>query len=586
MADREFDAPFPRRGALFYLAIAGLIGVGLAVLLLGWIIPANVKSIDPLLLKKAAQNSRTIIDEGLRLVGSDRVGPAQLVLAAATGMGHTNTALLANAIADYQRRRPELAPWGGYDPQLEQVFNLRESALTATNQPIIPILIPEKNRATVARYLVSSKSGTVASIFETRAITNFAQFAPALGPGGQPLDATILMTALLSQSDHLAGTLAAEIKKLAEAAAKQPAQRQALEIFYLDLLSLGKRLNWLQIAELSKICPDTRTIHFFAEQAKTSPESFAVVYTAAIVSSVTDSGADTAPRPKQVAALVTRFGRTSVGDLSFALNTGIDALAELLRRQVPIRAAKSGTFEPLVSLSLNLPKTAVFLKLVCFLIGVSLMVHGISLLFPPPLGVVAAAPAMPLIRTGTLALGICILLVLASEPFLFTKGPRPEYQFEIAVPGSPPTPVSSPVKPTPTKPVMDITTIFSIVLFLLIQIFIYIVCLTKISEIDGQGVSPLLKLKLVENEENLFDTGLYVGIGGTAAALVLQVMNVIDANLLAAYSSNLLGIVGVALVKIRHVRPFKRKLIMEAAGETTPVTTPETAARAVGINAQ
>ena len=582
MADRDFDAPFPRRGALFYLAITGLIGAGLAVLVLGWIIPANVKSIDPLLLKKAAQNSRTIIDEGLRLVSGDRVGPAQLVLATATQVGHTNTALLANAIADYQRRRPELVPWGGYDPHLEQVFNLRESALTATNQPIIPILIPEKNRATVARYLVSSKSGTVASIFETRAITNFAQFAPALGPGGQPLDATILMTALLSHSDHLASSLAAEIKKLAEAAATQPAPRQALEIFYLDLLSLGKRLNWLQIAELFKICPDARTVHFFAEQAKTSPESFAVVYTAAIVG----SAADHSRHPDLVAALVNRFGRTAVSDLSFALGTGVDALAELLRRQVPIRAAKSATFDPLVALSLNLPKTAVFLKIVCFLIGVSLMVHGTSLLFPPTLGAAVAAPAIPIIRTATLTLGICILLVLASEPFLFTKGPRPEYQFEIAVPGSPQTPVSLPVKPTPTKPVMDITTIFSIVLFLLIQIFVYIVCLTKLTEIDGQTAPPLLKLKLVENEENLFDTGLYVGIGGTAAALVLQVMNVIDANLLAAYSSNLLGIVCVALVKIRHVRPFKRKLIMEAADEANAEATPETAARAVGINAQ
>ncbi|GDY21556.1 hypothetical protein LBMAG56_29030 [Verrucomicrobiota bacterium] len=582
MADREFDAPFPRRGALFYLAVTGLIGAGLAVLLFGWIIPANVKSIDPLLLKKAAQDSRTIIDEGLRLVNGDRVGPAQFVLATATQVGHTNTALLANAIADYQRRRPELAPWGGYDPQLEQVFNLRESALTATNQPIIPILIPEKNRATVARHLVSSKSGPVASIFATRAITNFAQFAPALGPGGQPLDATILMIALLSHSGHLAGKLNDEVKSLADAAGSQPAQRQTLEIFYLDLLSLGKRLNWMQIAELLKVCTDVRTVHFFAEQAKTSPESFAVIYTAAIVVSATDR----LPHPDQVAALITRFGRTSVGDLTFALNTGVDALTELLRRQVPIRAAKSGTFDPLVTLSLNLPKTAVFLKLVCFLLGVAMMVHGTGLLFPPTPGVAAAAPAMPIIRTGTLALGICILLVLASEPFLFTKGPRPEYQFEIAVPGSPPTPVSAPLKPTPTKPVMDITTIFSIVLFLLIQIFVYIVCLTKISEIDGQPAPPLLKLKLVENEENLFDTGLYVGIGGTAAALVLQVMNVIDANLLAAYSSNLLGIVCVALVKIRHVRPFKRKLIMEAAGEANAEATLETAARTVGIHAQ
>lgn len=74
------------------------------------------------------------------------------------------------------------------------------------------------------------------------------------------------------------------------------------------------------------------------------------------------------------------------------------------------------------------------------------------------------------------------------------------------------------------------------------------------------------KLRLMENEENLFDGGLYLGIAGTATALVLQVLGVIDANLLAAYSSNLFGIVCVALVKIRHVRPYKRKLIVESLG--------------------
>ena len=45
--------------------------------------------------------------------------------------------------------------------------------------------------------------------------------------------------------------------------------------------------------------------------------------------------------------------------------------------------------------------------------------------------------------------------------------------------------------------------------------------------------------------------------------LVLQVLGVIEPNLLAAYSSNLFGITCVALVKIRHVRPDKRQLILE-----------------------
>jgi hypothetical protein len=91
----------------------------------------------------------------------------------------------------------------------------------------------------------------------------------------------------------------------------------------------------------------------------------------------------------------------------------------------------------------------------------------------------------------------------------------------------------------------------------------YFICLKKINSIAAETITPLLKLRLMENEENLFDSGLYVGMMGTAAALVMQVLGVIEPNLLAAYSSNLFGIVCVAMVKIRHVRVFKRQLILE-----------------------
>jgi hypothetical protein len=110
---------------------------------------------------------------------------------------------------------------------------------------------------------------------------------------------------------------------------------------------------------------------------------------------------------------------------------------------------------------------------------------------------------------------------------------------------------------------MDTSTLISIAFFAALQVGMYFICLLKISEVSRQPVPPLVKLRLMENEENLFDGGLYIGIGGTATALVLQVLGVIEPNLLAAYSSNLFGITCVALVKIRHVRPFKHKLILE-----------------------
>ena len=115
---------------------------------------------------------------------------------------------------------------------------------------------------------------------------------------------------------------------------------------------------------------------------------------------------------------------------------------------------------------------------------------------------------------------------------------------------------------------MDTSTLISIGFFAALQIAMYVTCLRKISEVARSTFPPLTKLRLMENEENLFDGGLYVGIGGTATALVLQVLGVIEPNLLAAYSSNLFGITCVALVKIRHVRPYKRLLILESQVQT------------------
>ena len=118
---------------------------------------------------------------------------------------------------------------------------------------------------------------------------------------------------------------------------------------------------------------------------------------------------------------------------------------------------------------------------------------------------------------------------------------------------------------------MPTSTYLTIGIFAALQIAVYLACLMKIREVSRQPVSPLVKLRLMENEENLFDSGLYVGIGGTAAALVLQVLKVIDPDLLAAYSSNLFGITCVALVKIRHVRPYKRQLILEGQIEASTI---------------
>ena len=111
---------------------------------------------------------------------------------------------------------------------------------------------------------------------------------------------------------------------------------------------------------------------------------------------------------------------------------------------------------------------------------------------------------------------------------------------------------------------MEPTTLITVLIFGAIQMAVYVICVRKINEIGRLREPASVRLRLLENEENLFDSGLYVGIGGTAAALVMQVLQLVEANLLAAYSSNLMGIICVALVKIGHVRTARRRLILES----------------------
>ena len=89
--------------------------------------------------------------------------------------------------------------------------------------------------------------------------------------------------------------------------------------------------------------------------------------------------------------------------------------------------------------------------------------------------------------------------------------------------------------------------------------------LTEIRKMEG---SPTLKLELIQNEDQLFDSGLYLGLTGTVLSLIFLAIGVVQASLMAAYSSTLFGIIFVALLKVFHVRPFRKSLLMTVHKES------------------
>jgi hypothetical protein len=420
---------------------------------------------------------------------------------------------------------------------------------------VLTFLIPERARNLLRSYLGNSGSEAVQSILKLRELTATGRFVPALRAGGQPLDSLILLSAVLYQGGHLASPLQRELRALVDAALKRH-DLGDLSIFLIDLLSLGRRLDWVQLAELLRRTDSTKTVGEYAHLARVAPDQFPLIYSAALFSESAD----------RVARYLMAFGKTGLEDLRLALGFGQGAVGQLLLRQVPVNRTASPTLSAGAEMVLTHPQLMLALKYLGLFLGVWLVLRGLDRWIVAPGAEPSLPAAMGHMKSGVLSLLFALLLIAVTEPFLLKAASPSEFQSRLPVLVSlSNTPVSPQSHPTTTT--MDASTLLSIGFFAALQVAMYFICLVKIREIANRALPPLVKLRLMENEENLFDGGLYVGIGGTATALVLQVLGVIEPNLLAAYSSNLFGITCVALVKIRHVRPYKYQLILDGQAD-------------------
>jgi hypothetical protein len=543
------QTPVPSSGFRSGWWLPGL-AAGCVLLVLAWLLPVNVKSLNPALLREAGRNTPTVAGFGRELLQLDKPGPAALVLEAARTIGDSGAAALEAAYADFARQHREMMAWGGWDIALEPLLGSRSPAASPDSQPVLTMMATQQARDNLRRYLGVSRLPGVQTLLKTAACST-QRFVPANRPGGQPLDAVILLTSYLWQTEHLSSGLQREVRAQAEAAVQSGHMGQ-LEDFYLDVLTLGRRLNWVQLSELLRTTGSLGTVGQFAHLARVAPQHLPVIYTAALMTKSADG----------VARYLITYGQPGAEHLQLALSHGTGAITQLVERQAPVTPASGADLELGAGFTLRHPELALLTQYAAFLVGVFVLLRSLdSRLFSSVES--ALHQAFPRMGSGIVALILTFIFFAFSEPYLLKAAPVSDYSVRLTVPilGAATPPAAS--HPSTTATTMDISTIASVATFAALQIGMYFICLLKISEIARQAVPPATKLRLMDNEENLFDGGLYIGIAGTAAALVLQVLGLIQANLLAAYSSNLFGIVCVALVKIRHVRPYKRQLIVE-----------------------
>ena len=185
-------------------------------------------------------------------------------------------------------------------------------------------------------------------------------------------------------------------------------------------------------------------------------------------------------------------------------------------------------------------------------------------------------------REVLFAIGFLLTVLVLSEPFLTQDNQKapPLLRLQLPTAGKAVTAginrIKSPIMKTDT---LSLTTLG---VFFVLQGLLYLSCLIKLAEIRRQKIVPAMKLKLLENEDHLFDAGLYLGFAGTIVSLIFASLHVITFSLMAAYSCTAFGIIFVSVFKIFHLRPLRRILLLEADALTRE---PAIAARLGGVQA-
>lgn len=553
------SAGAPRRGPAVLLALGGAVLVAV-----GWLIPSQFKSLPVSILAEAGRGTPGLPDAVLDALDQGRPGVGRLLAEGAVAVRHPAAAGLRERVAAYLEANPDLAAWGEVNPHLTGALGTAPRA-PAGEGGIVRQILPAASRTALRAYLGNSRNATVRALLATAELPTFRQFLPVFSSGGAPLEATILLAALLVQGDELGSGAARELRTVADEAVRT-GEAGKLEIVYLDLLSLGRRHDWGALAALTRGARSLDALARLRHLQQIAPEAAPVIAAAAVASQ----------RPDAVAEYVMRLGELGTEALAFALHHGSGSVDLLLRQGLPpdgeltlppvLAAGGAGlarrATDPLVRFALANPVGAVAAKVAAYLLG--------GLLFFLAAERVTALHRLeltPLFRHLARAVGagvVCLLFIILNEPYLALGSQPAGYELRLVIPVLGSNSVESMNESTGSFP-LDAATMVSITFFFLLQVLVYVICLLKIREIERKDLPGVLKLKLAENEENLFDSGLYVGIAGTSAALVMQVLGLIQANLLAAYSSNLFGILCVAVVKIRHVRPFKQAIILALA---------------------
>ena len=551
--------------------------LGLLTLVCGLLVPAHLRAVDESIVQQAGRNTTSLVDEGLARVKQKNLGAARLLLVAAQSAQLPGQEKLVQAADDLAIQQPSLQICGriengGLGRLLEAnpaAKEWRPGRPALQSEPFTEFVIKTANREKALALLQASPSSAVQELLRCRMLTNTSLLPASQSSSGQAFDAAVCISGLLMNEGKLSPGLSNVVLSLA-VQANLGGNSQSLEQVLLDFLSLGQRLNWGQLSAFVGGIEDAETLRLQANLVRKAEARLPVLFAAVELSG----------EPAEVAKYLVNFNQTGFSDLSSSFQSGAGGVKELIQSNQRLHHSDfqqramaypfvAGYFASVVEVARQKPGLAIAAKWFCYLAaGFLLAVAGH---FAKPTVSALERPlqvrGFHIAREMLFALGFLVVVVLLSEPFLSQESQKVEFPFRLRLPtvGS----AVATLKTSAQTTIMNTSSFLTMLLFFVLQALLYVASLVKLAEVRRQRVAPRVKLKLLENEDHLFDAGLYLGFLGTIISLILVSLGVFkQPSLMAAYSSTSFGILFVVIFKILHLRPARRQLLLESEVES------------------
>ena len=541
---------------------AARMGVGAALLILAAGIPAYFFECDRRTVAAAGEGTPSPLDIAGIYLDASKISTASLIANVSGTFGE-----ISEAVEKQYSAHPQWVAAGGNEPFFEAYYSsVPETPARMSPAPLYSVLAASDSRKKLLDFLAQADSGLVKKFISMRGM-NPAIFPPVYSSAGAPLEAALLINALMAQAGDFDRRFLLDIASIMDLSEKSPEKKEEFEKYCLATLAFAKGYDWTIVRSIFSHFSSAGEAYGFARVYESAPTRD---YKNVLLAGMFECGS-----PSMCSRYLDGADPRRWEDFRYAFLHGEGALAFLLESGSPIYSDSafarflspicSPIKEALAPYVAKFPAAALSAKVALAVIGGYFFIRGFLRIFQPERDTPSWHSPLALARGLLEALAAALVFFLLAEPNAFAansveNAPAPELRFAFEK-------VINTIGEETMNFETDTATIAAVALFFVLQLTVYVFCLIRLSMIKRIKAPAKLKMQLLENEETLFDLGLYIGLGGTVFSLILLTMGIVTASLMAAYASTLFGILFTALVKTMHVRRYKRRLLLEAANE-------------------